>query len=84
MVDHIEGELQLPKGKSVIPSIYPMLAGAGTALDSIGSSIGQLSRALFIGGGGLWKGAAADGGATLAVTAFAGLSLAAAVFYTTR
>ncbi|KAL3630742.1 hypothetical protein CASFOL_023726 [Castilleja foliolosa] len=87
MVDHIEGVLQLPRGKFVIPNIHPMLAGAGATLESIGSSIGQISRAVFIGGGGgggFWKGVAEDGGVTIAITAFAGLALAAAVFYTTR
>ncbi|GFP88775.1 GTPase-activating protein gyp7 [Phtheirospermum japonicum] len=86
MVDYLEGVLQLPRGRFVIPNIHPMLACGAAALESIGSSIGQISRAVFIGGGGgggFWKGAAADGSVTLAVTAFAGLALAAAVFYTT-
>ncbi|KAK6155500.1 hypothetical protein DH2020_009748 [Rehmannia glutinosa] len=64
-----------------------MLAGAAAVVESIGSSISQLSRAVFIGGGGgggFWRDTAANGRVTLAFTAFAGLALAAAVFYTTR
>ncbi|KAL8551003.1 hypothetical protein ACS0TY_000184 [Phlomoides rotata] len=59
-----------------------MLAGA---VEAIGSSISQFSRSVFIGGGrgdGFWRDAAANGGVTLAFTAFAGLTLAAAVFST--
>ncbi|CAA0813056.1 Ypt/Rab-GAP domain of gyp1p superfamily protein [Striga hermonthica] len=78
MVDYL---LQLPRGKFVIPSTHPMLSGGAAALGSIGTSIGQISRAVFVGGGGSWKDAAANGGLTLAVTALAGLALAAAVFY---
>ncbi|KAK6155525.1 hypothetical protein DH2020_009773 [Rehmannia glutinosa] len=86
MVENLLGVLQHPRGKFVIPDIHPMLAGAAAVVESIGSSISQLSRAVFIGGGGgggFWRDTAANGRVTLAFTAFAGLALAAAVFYTT-
>ncbi|KAL0299725.1 UNVERIFIED_CONTAM: hypothetical protein Sradi_6632300 [Sesamum radiatum] len=57
------------------------------AVGAIGSSISQLSRTVFMragGGGGAWKDAAANGGVTLGFTVFAGLALAAVVFYTAR
>ncbi|KAI3457959.1 hypothetical protein Pfo_014622 [Paulownia fortunei] len=86
MVENPLGVLRHPKGKFGIPDIHPMLAGGAALVEAIGSSISQLSRAVFIGGGGggFWKDAAANDGVTLAFTAFAGLALAAAVFYTTR
>lgn len=87
MVDNQQrGVLLLPKGRFVIPGIHPMLAGAAAAVESIGSRISELSRAVFLGGGGggFWRDAAANGGVTLAFTAFAGIALAAAVLYTTR
>ncbi|KAH6760454.1 Ypt/Rab-GAP domain of gyp1p superfamily protein [Perilla frutescens var. hirtella] len=85
MVENQQGVLLHPKGKFVIPDIHPMLAGGAAALEAIGIRISELSRAAFIGGGGggFWRDAAANGGVTLAFTAFAGLALAAAVFYTT-
>ncbi|KAK6155526.1 hypothetical protein DH2020_009774 [Rehmannia glutinosa] len=87
MVENLTGVLQHPRGKFVIPDIHPMVAGAGAAavVESIGSSISQLSRAVFIGGGGgggSLRDTAANG--RVVFTAFAGLALAAAVFYTTR
>lgn len=86
MVENQQSVLRLPKGKFVIPDFHPMLAGGAAALQAIGTRISDLSRAVFIGGGGggFWTDAAANGGVTLAFTAFAGLALAAAVFYTTR
>ncbi|KAL0304457.1 UNVERIFIED_CONTAM: GTPase-activating protein gyp7 [Sesamum radiatum] len=64
-----------------------MLAAGAAAVGAIGSSIGQLSRTVFIrggGGGGAWKDVAANGGVTLGFTVFAGVALAAVVFYTAR
>ena len=84
MVDNQQG---VPRGRFVIPRIHPMLAGGAAAVQAIGSRIGELSRVVFIGGGGgggFWRDAASNGGLTLAFTAFAGLALAAAVFYTSR
>ncbi|KAL6509228.1 hypothetical protein OROGR_022538 [Orobanche gracilis] len=83
MVDCPEGVLQHPSG--IFVNIHPMLAGGGVNFESLGSKIGQISRAAFVGGGGgFWKEAAADGRVALAFTAFAGIALAAAVLYTTR
>ncbi|KAL8538100.1 hypothetical protein ACS0TY_000160 [Phlomoides rotata] len=86
MVENQPGALRLPKCKFVVSVIHPMLSGGAAAVEAIGSSISQLSRAVFVGGGGggFWSDAAANRGLTLAVTAFAGLAVAAVVVYTTR
>ncbi|XP_041998774.1 rab GTPase-activating protein 22-like isoform X1 [Salvia splendens] len=87
MVENQQGVSHLPRGRFVIPRIHPMLAGGAAAVQAIGSRIGDLSSVVFIGGGGgggFWRDAASNGGLTLAFTAFAGLALAAAVFYTSR
>ncbi|KAK4431286.1 GTPase-activating protein gyp7 [Sesamum alatum] len=63
-----------------------MLAAGAAAVGAIGSSISQLSRTVFIrgGGGGAWKDASASGGVILGFTVFGGVALAAVVFYTAR
>lgn len=57
------------------------------AVRVIGVSISKLGGAVFFGGrgGGFWNDeAASNAGVAVAVTALAGLALAAALFYTTR
>lgn len=86
MVDNQLRALRLPNCKFVVSVIHPMLSGGAAAVEAIGSSISQLSRAVFVGGGGggFWSDASANGGLTLAFTAVAGLAVAVAVVYTTR
>ncbi|KAL0452384.1 UNVERIFIED_CONTAM: GTPase-activating protein GYP7 [Sesamum latifolium] len=83
MVHSPLGVLLNPRVKVLIPDLHPMLAAGASAIEAIGTSISQASRAVIIGGG-FWKEAAENGGVTLAFTAIAGVALAAAVFYTTR
>ncbi|KAL0403260.1 UNVERIFIED_CONTAM: GTPase-activating protein GYP7 [Sesamum radiatum] len=83
MVQSPLGVLLNPRVKVLIPDLHPMLAAGASAIEAIGTSISQASRAVIVGGG-FWKEAAENGGVTLAFTAIAGVALAAAVFYTTR
>ncbi|XP_073019868.1 rab GTPase-activating protein 22-like isoform X1 [Primulina eburnea] len=84
MVDNQLGLSRHPWRKIVVPNLRSMLSGGSAAVGAIGGSIGQLRRAVFTGGdGGFWMDGTANGFVTFAVTALAGLVLAAAVFYTT-
>ncbi|XP_073131365.1 rab GTPase-activating protein 22-like isoform X1 [Henckelia pumila] len=84
MVENRLGLSRHPWGKIVVPNLRSMISGGSAAVGAIGGSISQLRRAVFTGGdGGFWMDQTANGFVTLAVTALAGLVLAAAVYYTT-
>ncbi|XP_073284852.1 rab GTPase-activating protein 22-like isoform X1 [Primulina huaijiensis] len=84
MVENRLGLSRHPWGKIVVLNLRSMLSGGSAAVGAICGSISQLRRAVLIAGdGGFWMDQTASGFVTLAVTALAGLVLAAAVFYTT-
>ncbi|XP_073031066.1 rab GTPase-activating protein 22-like isoform X1 [Primulina eburnea] len=84
MVENRLGLSRHPWGKIVVLNLRSMLSGGSAAVGAICGSIIQLRRAVFTAGdGGFWMDQTASGFVTLAVTALAGLVLAAALFYTT-